>query len=318
MEVTQSLLKRVPLFSADTKTGVALDTIQKKKKWDTLNYLYLVSDANKIQGVVSVKELIAAPRNVYLSKIAEKHVVTVHESSKPEYVAILAVQHNIKSLPVVNSEGEFLGVVGTDEILQTLQRARIYDGIRYSGIHVDHHSFLNVSRGKVFFLVKRRLPWLLLGLVGALASALLVEQFELILKRVIELAFFTPAVVYMGDAMGTQTQALFLRSITIGNVRITKCILKELVIDSVVGACVGVLSFVCASFILPNSLVPLVVGLAMFLTIASSGIVAILITVFLSGRKKDPALGSGPFATIVQDLVSIAIYFVVASVLLGF
>ncbi|MCR4278300.1 MAG: magnesium transporter [bacterium] len=318
MDAIRTLLKRVPLFSPDTKAGDALQEIQKKKKWDTLNYVYLISESKQLKGIVSMKELIATPRNVRLSKVAKKPVISVHENSKLEQIAILAVQHNIKSLPVVDSMGVFIGVVGTDDIMRTLQHARIYDGIRYSGVHLDHHSFLNVSRGKVLFLVKRRLPWLLFGLGGALLSALLVEQFELVLQRVIELAFFTPAVVYMGDALGTQTQALFLRSITIGNVRVSKFIMKELLIDSVIGLCVGALSFGYASLILHDSLVPIVVGIAMFCTLATSGIVAILITVFLSKQKKDPALGSGPFATIVQDLVSIAIYFLVASAVLGF
>lgn len=309
----EKLLMSVPLFSLKDSVSSVRHSIEKRHDWDSVTYVYVQDRESRLKGVVSIKELLRAPLDVTLGSLCKRDLVTVRERSSPERVAVIAIHHGIKSVPVVDHRGKLIGVVGTDEIMSILQRSGIEDAIRYSGIHLEHRGLLDVLRGRIGFLVWRRLPWLLVGLGGGMAASVFVGRFEGILREVVELAFFTPAIVYMGAAVGSQTQALFLRAITIGEVRVSKFVAKEIVIDALLGIVIGVLSAGCTFFMLNDVLLASIVGISMFGAVLMSGVVAILMALLLSGRRRDPALGAGPFATIVQDIVSLFVYFSVAT-----
>lgn len=308
-------MTRVPIFLAGDTVAKARHVIEQKHDWESVNYCYL-ANREKLTGVFSIKTLLTSPLDVELRTLLHRELVTVGPNTSPERVAILAIHHGIDSVPVVDRRGKMLGVVGREDIMQTLQRAGIDDAIRYSGIHLESRGLLDVLHGRILFLTKRRLPWLIIGSVGGLIASFLVGLFEPLLRSMVELAFFTPAVIYIGDAVGTQTQALFLRAITIGEVRVGKFMAKEAVVNALLGLIIGALSWLAIMAFLRNFVIATIVGVAMFLTIISSGLVAIFLTTIFSNHKEDPALGAGPFATIIQDIVSVIVYFLVATVVL--
>ncbi|MFA5935382.1 MAG: magnesium transporter [Patescibacteria group bacterium] len=312
----QRLLRRVPTALAHETVETVRGRIERTRNWDSVNYIYVLDQKKRLKGTVSIKELLRASHIEKIGQIAIKEPIAVRPTTSLERTAILAIHHSIKCVPVTDSDGVFLGVIGTDTILRTLQHAGIDDAIRHAGIHLEQKGLLNVLHGKIFFLTKRRLPWLLLGLAGGLTSSLLVSRFEGYLREVVELAFFSPAIVYMGDAVGTQTQALFMRAITIGEVRVSKFLFREVSVNAIIGAIVGILSFGAVYLFLSDSIIAWIVGLSMFLTVSVSGAVATTMTVVLAARKNDPALGAGPFATVIQDVVSLMIYFGVAALIL--
>lgn len=315
--VEEAVLRDVPVFSSDATVSHARLAIEHRSDWDSVSYIYLVDEKKRLNGALSIKELLSAPLNTPLSHIARMDPFSVGPRTSQERAAILAIHHGIKAIPVVARGGKFMGMFGTDAILNILQHAGIDDVIRYQGIHVEHRGLLNVLHGRLSVLLRRRIPWLLVGLGGGFLSAMIARNYEGFLREVIELSFFTPAVVYMGAAVGGQTQALFLRAITIGEVRVSKFLAKEFIIDVILGLITGTLTYAFAALVFPHEVVPLIVAIAIGLTVSVSGVVAVLIVSLLARRKGDPALGAGPFATIIQDLVSLTLYLVVASAVLS-
>lgn len=316
--VEDALLHAVPVFPLGTTVAEARHAIEHKRDWESVTYIYLTDKKDALVCALSIKELLNASVHVTVASLCKDKPVAIGPRTSQERAAILAIHHGIKALPVVGRGGKFLGVFGTDAILNILQHAGIDDAIRFQGIHVEHRGLLDVLHGRIVVLFRRRLPWLLVGLGGGFLSAVIARGYEEPLREVIELSFFTPAVVYMGAAVGNQTQALFLRAITIGEVRVSRFLAKECAIDALLGIVIGALTFAVASFVFPHEAVPLIVALAIALTISVSGLVSILTISLLTRREKDdPALGAGPFATIIQDLVSLFIYLGVASVVLS-
>jgi len=311
------ILTNVPIFQPNQKVRQAKLILEKNNKWDSVNYVYLLDKKKHLKGILSVKELLAAPNDARLITRAHKNPVSVRRNTSVERVATLAIHHNVKSMPVVDKRGNFLGVVGTDQIFDVLNKAGLEDSIRYSGIHLENRGLLDVLRERIPNLSRRRLPWLLVGLTGAITASLFVGRFEHLLREVIELAFFTPAVVYMGSAAGQQTQALFLRAITIGEVRVSKFVFKEMAAGSLIGLLIGVISFVAIFLLFRDIIVALIVSLSMTLVILVASPLAVGITAILA-KKRDPALGAGPFGTIIQDITSLIVYFTVASVVINF
>lgn len=184
---------------------------------------------------------------------------------------------------------------------------------------LKHHDSLmkaELVTARLWDLVKIRLPWLIVGLVGGLIAGIIVSKFELTLEENIALAFFIPVIAYMSDAIGTQTETIFIRALANLSFSIKKYILRELMVGAIMGSLVGVLAGIFASFISRNSEIGLVVGLSLFLSMSTATVLACITPIILRSLRNDPAVGSGPFTTALQDVVSLIIYFTVASVIL--
>lgn len=165
-------------------------------------------------------------------------------------------------------------------------------------------------------LVRLRLPWLFVGLLGGVMATFLVSRFEEILSQNLSLVFFLPLIVYMGDAVGTQTETIFVRNMARGRVKVPIYIFKEFLLGLVFGAIFGFLIGLLANLWLGSKIFALTIGLAMFATVTTAPLVALLVPAILRREHKDPALGSGPFTTVLQDLTSLLIYFAIASLIL--
>ena len=157
-----------------------------------------------------------------------------------------------------------------------------------------------------------RLPWLLIGLVGAMASAVIVGAFEEQLNDVILLAFFLPAVVYLADAVGTQTEAILIRGLSVG-IDIRKVIRRELISRIVIGALIALAFLPFALIGWGDEDVAIAVALALFCACAIATLVAMALPLIIRHFGLDPAFGAGPLATVIQDLLSIVVYLAIAA-----
>lgn len=164
-------------------------------------------------------------------------------------------------------------------------------------------------------LVGHRLPWLILGLLGGIFTSFIVSRFEHNLSNDIRLVFFIPVIVYMSDAIGTQTETIYIRHLQKGHANFLKYFLKETGLGLSLGAIFGLIIGLFAYYWLHSAQIGLTVGLAMLANVTLAPILATVIPAILYKERSDPALGSGPVATIIQDFISLLIYFVIASLI---
>lgn len=165
-------------------------------------------------------------------------------------------------------------------------------------------------------LVSLRLPSILVGLVFGVVLAVVFSRFEEVLSKDIRVAFFVPFVVYMADAIGTQTQNIFARDLKTKRASFKKYLAKETGVGLVLGTIAGVVSGLTAIIWFHDPILSLVVGTSMFLAVATAPLVALLVTELLQLEHLDPAVGSGPIATVIQDTLSVLIYGIIASLIL--
>lgn len=165
-------------------------------------------------------------------------------------------------------------------------------------------------------LVRERIPWLLLGLAGAACASLLVAHFEEALQANIALAFFIPAIVYLADAVGTQTETLYVRALSQGRTHFITYLKKELFVGILLGASFGTLASLLSYLWLGSLETAQTVGLALGITMALAPLVALVVPQILFKEHTDPALGAGPLTTVIQDVLSLCIYFIVATFIL--
>ncbi len=165
-------------------------------------------------------------------------------------------------------------------------------------------------------MLEHRLPWLVMGLLGGIFATILASRFEAILEKDIRLAFFIPIIVYLADAVGTQTEGVYIENLTRRKVNFYVYLFKEFVLANIIGGLFGICIGLFAFFWLNSVEVAFTVGYAMFVTMGIAPLPALIIPTILWKEHKDPVIGSGPFVTVLQDLLSLMIYFYIATIII--
>jgi magnesium transporter len=231
-----------------------------------------------------------------------------------EVAAWKAVRHGESALAVLDDDGRFVGFVPPRRIVEVLLSEHDEDLARLGGYLASTSSARHAIEEPVVPRLLHRLPWLLVGLAGALGAAGIVSAYERELSQQVLLASFVPGVVYMADAVGTQTEALVIRGLSVG-VPIGRIVRRELFTGLLVGVTLAAVFLVVGPVLWDETDVVVAVAIAIFAACSTATLVAMVLPWVLSRLGSDPAFGSGPLATVIQDLLSLVIYFWVASVL---
>jgi len=275
-----------------------------------------VCDGDRLVGVVSIEVLLAADAAATLANVMDDTPPIVSPGTDQERAAWHAVQQNESSLAVVDADGRFQGLVPPQRLLGVLLAEHAEDMARLGGFLHDAAAARSASTERVSRRLWHRLPWLILGLAGAMLAAVIVGGFEEQLEAQVALAFFIPGIVYMADAVGTQTETLVIRGLSVG-VPIASVVRREAITGVVVGAILGGLFFPVGLLVWADGEVATTVSLALFAACSTATVVAMTLPWALHKLHRDPAFGSGPLATVVQDLLSLLIYFAIAALIIG-
>jgi magnesium transporter len=271
-----------------------------------------VLEAESLVGVIPVEALLAANRDDRVEDVMDANPPAVAPGDDQEAVAWSMVRRAEASMPVVDADGSFVGLIPPRRMLGVLLAEHDEDLARIGGFLAGGGRARRSAEEPVTRRLWHRLPWLLIGLAGAMASAVIVGAFEEQLEANLLLAFFVPGVVYMADAVGTQTEALIIRGLSVG-VAVRDVVRRELITGLVIGVAIGAAFLPFAVLAWGDADVALAVGLALFASCSIATVVAMTLPWAFQRLGTDPAFGSGPLATVIQDLLSIAVYFAIAT-----
>jgi magnesium transporter len=278
--------------------------------------LYVVDGRHQLAGVVPVGELLRQPSDRALGEIMLEPPPAVSLETDQEHVASAALRHHVVAVPVTDSAGRFLGVVPPQALLQILRHEHVEDLHRMAGIRRETaHARLAIEASPVR-RARDRLPWLLVGLAGSMVATGVVDGFERTLQTQLAVAFFMPGLVYLTDAIGTQCEAIMVRGLSTTHLPARKLLWGELRTGLLLGAVLGSLVFLAVLAAYRN----VRLGLAVGGTVLAAGLTACTVGVglpwLLARWGKDPAFGSGPLGTIIQDVLTLLIYFLAVTWLL--
>ena len=288
------------------------------KELEILDYVYIIGEQDELLGVASFKEILQSPEESRLVSIMKTHPVSVDFRTDQERLIYLVLKHDLKAIPVVDGQAHLKGVVPYNAILKVFHHEFREDILRSGGIH-HHIKEIEEMTTPASKLVRARLPSLVLGLFGGLLAASMVTGFEQVLDSYFALAAFIPVMVYLSDAVGTQSQTLIVRMIALEpDFSVRKYMIRELKVGGVLGSIFAVLLFAAGTLGWGGFQIGVVIGSSMFLSIVFQAFMATYLSAALAKRKIDPALASGPLTTIISDVTSLALYFVIASTLLRY
>ncbi len=303
----------VPRAAADSSVASILATLRAERPREA-SHIYLVDDEGRLIGQVPIENLIAASPDERARNLRGDPPLEFHPEDSAETVALLAVERHESDVAVIDEDRRLLGAIPIGQLLAFLHEEHIDNVLRMAGVGAAHPS--PIEEHSLIKALKGRLPWLVIGLIGGILAGGVVSLFEESLKRDVAVAFFLPLVVYLADAIGTQTETILVRHLAYGPVPLIHQLMREGNLGLMMGLALGVVAWATLLILNIGAVIGLVVALAVFASAIVATQMASLLPWFLDWMGADPALASGPLATVVQDLLSVAIYLIIATILL--
>jgi magnesium transporter len=293
---------------AEERAGAVLARIAVEKPAN-VELVLVVGGDGRLAGVVPIARLFAAQESAPLSKIQDPHFPHVRPTDDQEHAASLALHHGVDALAVVDAQGRPLGVMPSQALLQVLRREHVEDLHVLAGIKRESSQARHAIEDPPLRRMRHRLPWLLVGFAGSAVATAAMAGFESTLSRHLAVAFFVPGIVYLADAIGTQSEAIAVRGLSLTRAGIGHLLAGEVRTGMLIGACLGLLSFVPVWLAFGEARLAGAVATAIFAAGTSAAALGLLLPWWLARSGRDPALGSGPLATVIQDILSLLVYF---------
>ncbi len=286
-------------------------------EFDNIDYIYVLDDSHALKGVISIKKLLSLAHSLKAVEVMHVDPISITKNTEPEEVVYLALSHGLKSIPVIENGNDFLGIITHYDILRIFNKEVQEDIFKFGGIfHKVGEEYTSIQ-SSTWHMIRSRLPWLLIGVMGGIAAASLIAQFESLLSSFIALASFIPVMVYMSDAAGTQSEALIIRSMALDtNLSMRFYIIREIKVAAVIALVSGLLAGFMAFITRSNPLLGAIIFFSMFFSIIASVLIATTAPLLFKKLNYDPAVATGPLATIVSDITTLAIYLGVALLLI--
>lgn len=291
----------------------------KAKEFETISYVYVVDENGVLLGVSSLKQILQAKPATRLEEIMNKNVISIKQHSHQEPVVYIALKHGLTAIPVVDNEKHLIGVIPHNTILSIFHHEAREDLFRFGGIHPKIKDEIESLKTPAARLVRARLPSLFIGLLGGLIAAAIISNFESFLNEYVILAAFIPVIVYLSDAIGTQSQTLVVRMLALEpNFSLRRYMFREITIGAFLGFIFAISLFAAASLGWGKFNLGIVIGLSIFLSMITQAFFSTIISVLFEKFGIDPATSAGPIATIISDIMTISMYFGIAVSLLHF
>ena len=301
---------QVPVVAPTARAGEVWASLL-GRRYKSATHL-VVCEGDQFRGILRIEELLVAPAEAAVHTLMDAHPPVVAPGLDQEIAAWQAVRHEESALAVVDASGCFVGLIPPHRLLAVLLEEHEEDLARIGGFLKDTAAVRHASEESMPRRVWHRLPWLLLGLAGALVAADLVGWFEAQLRVQVMLAFFLPGIVYLADAVGTQTETVVVRGLSVG-VRLRQVVGRELLTGLVIGVALGLIALPLVWWRWGEGALAVAVALSLLAACSTATVAAMTLPWLLDRLGLDPAFGSGPLATVVQDLLSIVIYFAIAA-----
>lgn len=307
-------------FVALYKTQTADEAMQNLKKVapdkETIYYLYVLNEDKRLSGVLSLRDLIIAGEETKIEDIMSDKVVSVSVGEDQRDVAQMMRDYDFLAVPAVDFQSHLLGIITVDDILDVMDEEASDDYSKLAAV-------ADVQRpdDNPFSAAKKRLPWLIILLFLGMFTASLIGQFEETLEQVAILAIFIPLIAGMAGNTGTQSLAVAVRGLATGDFGSQgklKMMAREATTGLITGTTCGIVITLVIYLWKGELFLGFLVGISIMATLTVATLSGSVIPIVMDRLKIDPAVASGPFITTINDIISILIYFGIATAFMDF
>lgn len=307
----------------DLKRDITVkDALQKIKRIglekETVYTCYVIDQNRKLEGIVSLRELVVSPDDTLISDLMTTDVIYVHTNDDQEEVAKVFKKYGFLALPVVDTEKRLVGIITFDDIMKVIEEESTEDIYKMAAIVPSEETYMSSS---IFHLARNRITWLLFLMISATFTGYIIRNYEATLSSQVILASFIPMLMDTAGNAGSQASTLIIRGLSLGEVKIKdifKIIFKEFRISLIVGLILSSINLIRILIVDKTSFsIALTVSLSLYLTIVFAKVFGGMLPIIASKLKLDPAIMASPIITTIVDAISLLIYFQLASLIIG-
>lgn len=276
--------------------------------------IYVVDEDDMLMGRLSLKDLLTAKNTAKIKDVFIANVDYVNVNEKPEEVAKIMSKYDLEAIPVIDEIGRLVGRITIDDIVDVIREEADKDYQMAAGISQDVE-----ADDSIWELTRARLPWLILGLFGGAAAAVIMGGFEEMFRKYTILFLFTPLIAAMAGNVGVQSSAIIVQGLANDDIKgsIGNRLIKEMLLALLNGVILAALLLIFTWVWKGDFLTALAISLSLIAVIVVAGFIGTFTPLFLHKRGIDPAIATGPFITTSNDIFGILIYFMIAKVVLG-
>jgi len=312
------MAKELVKVNEDLSVLKCLNEMRSQAEYVTrVHSIYVVDEKNRLKGRLSLKDLITANSKAKVKDIYIPKVDFVTVDQEKEEVAKIMSKYDLEAIPVVNQKKELLGRITIDDIVDVIKEEAEKDYQLAAGISNDVE-----ADDSIFELVRARLPWLFLGLLGGLGSVFILQDFEDIMgePKLRNLFFYTPLIAAMAGNVGVQSSAIIVQGLANDIVKgsLFNRLVKEIGLSLINGFALALVILIFGFIAQQEFSVSLTIAGSMMLVIVVAALVGTFIPIILDKRGIDPAIATGPFITTANDIFGIFLFFYIAKFVLGF
>lgn len=278
---------------------------------ETIYVIFIVNDNKQLAGVLSLRDLIVAENDAYIEDIMSERVISANAADDQEDVAQKMRDYDFIAMPVVDYQDHLLGIITIDDILDVMDEEASEDYSRLAGV-----SDVDATNDSIIKTARKRLPWLIILTFLGMITATILGSFEDTLSQVALLAAFIPIISGMSGNSGTQSLAVSVRNISTGEIYEQskfKVALRETGSGFLSGLICSILLFLIIMILYGQPILAVIVGASLTIAMTVGTLVGSMIPLVMDKLKIDPAVASGPFITTINDIVSMLIYFGLAT-----
>ena len=276
-------------------------------------YFYVVDNEERMKGVLPLQKLITNPSVSKIRHVMKKDPIAVRDSDSIEEVTETIEKYDLVALPVIDSIGRLVGRITIDDVMDEVREQHERDYQLASGISQDVETSDNI-----FTQTAARLPWLLIGMIGGLSNSVILGGFEANLATNPKMALFIPLIGGTGGNVGIQSSAIVVQGLANNSLKegeIFPQIMKEGIVSIINASIISLVVFIYNFLMLGDKAITISVSLSLFTVVMFASIFGTVVPLLLDKMKIDPALATGPFITISNDIIGMLIYMFIASAL---
>ncbi|WP_294143395.1 magnesium transporter [uncultured Sanguibacteroides sp.] len=279
-------------------------------------YVYVVDDDNVLKGRLSLKKMILSPTSTKINKLYNPDVIFVNTDESAESVGRIMQKYDLVAIPVVDSIGRLVGRITIDDVVDVIREEAEKDYHMMSGITQDVE-----SSDTIWDQTKARLPWLIIGLFGGMLAAYMISFYEADIALFPATAMFIPVITAMGGNVGIQSSAIVVKGLasnSLGVKNIFQNITKEIggaLINATI--CSSIIFVLTLCFNMNSFAMPLTVTISLFTVIIFASLFGTAFPLLLNRISIDPALATGPFITLTNDIIGLNIYLFIGKLILA-
>lgn len=288
---------------------------------ETIYYIYVVDNQERLVGVLSLRELITARDANIVEDLMSENIISVYVDEDREEAVRLVAKYNLIAIPVIDREQKLKGIITVDDIIDVMEEEATQDMYKFAGTSEHEREVVEkvnpTPREQIFSSVRARIPWLIITLIGGLISTAILSNLDFIMNPTYApLVFFIPLVIGMSGSIGTQSSASTVMALSNKDLDFNN-VIREGIVGIITGVLCSIIIGIVTFIFMRDISIVLVVSISLFINMIVGAMIGTFMPVLLKKLDLDPSIISAPLISTALDITGITVYYVITTILLS-